>query len=374
MSKLSLFSSFKKRNNYLSVEIGEDLTSLSQLLVDREKSVHCENLIGAISLPLGVAGPVIIPNKERKVKAYLPLATTEGALVASVNRGCKAINLSCQAEIFISKKGTTRGPVFKFRSISRAKKFVNWLEENEDILRKEAEKESHHLRYLGKKIKLVANYVFVRFSFDTGKAMGMNMVTIAMARMVRVIERKTKIKCLSLAGNFDVDKKPAWLNFIDGRGYSINASVTLSKEVVEKVLKTTPTKVYKVWLAKSLIGSAASGSIGFNGHFANIVAAFFAATGQDLAHTVEGSLGLTIADVLTNGNLYFAVHLPAIMLGVIGGGTNLISQRLGIKISGAGNSEDLARRLGMAVLAGELSLTASLAEGSLADSHQRLGR
>ena len=374
MGKLVSFSSFKERNNYLSKEIGENLDSLKNLLIDNERSIHCENLIGAVSLPLGVAGPVSFSDGGKKVKAYLPLATTEGALIASINRGCKAINLSVQDEIFVSKVGVTRGPVFKFDSIRKAKSFINWLKKNEAILQKEAEKSSHHLKYLGKKVKLVANYVFVRFSFDTDQAMGMNMATIATERIIRLIKKKTAVKCLSLAGNFAVDKKPAWLNFIDGRGYSIDAAVILAEKTVKKVLKTTPANIYNVWLAKSLIGSVVSGSIGFNGHFANIVAAFFAATGQDLAHTVGGSLGLTIVELLSDGKLYFAIHLPAVMIGTIGGGTGLITQRLGLKISGARNVVDLAKRLAVAVLAGELSLTASLAEGSLAVSHRRLGR
>jgi len=374
MGKLSRFSSFKERNGYLAKKVGEDLTDLRNLLIDEEELVHCENLVGAISLPLGVVGPVSFFDDKNKVTAYLPLATTEGALVASVNRGCKAINLSASARVFTTKQGTTRGPVFKFRSISAAKKFIRWLTDNESVLRQEAETQSRHLRYLGKKIKLVANYVFIRFSFDTDQAMGMNMVTIATERMIRLIEKKTTYKCLSLAGNFAVDKKPSWLNFIDGRGYTADAEVILHAKVIKKVLKTTAERVHEVWLGKSLLGSIVSGSMGFNAHFANIIAAFFAATGQDLAHTVEGSLGLTIVEPLTNGDLYFAVHLPALMLGMVGGGTGLRSQQLGLKISGAHRVEDLVKRLTIAVLAGELSLIASLSEGSLALAHQRLGR
>jgi hydroxymethylglutaryl-CoA reductase (NADPH) len=123
-----------------------------------------------------------------------------------------------------------------------------------------------------------------------------------------------------------------------------------------------------------MLGSAMSGSLGFNAHYANIVAAFFAATGQDIAHTVEGSMGITTAKVLKNGDLYFSVYLPAVMLGTVGGGTNLATQKEAISITGAKKSAELAEVLGGAVLAGELSLLSSLEEGSLAKSHQKLGR
>ncbi|KKP36380.1 MAG: 3-hydroxy-3-methylglutaryl Coenzyme A reductase, partial [Candidatus Roizmanbacteria bacterium GW2011_GWA2_32_13] len=197
---------------------------------------------------------------------------------------------------------------------------------------------------------------------------------IATDSINRLIETKTKIKCLSVSGNFCIDKKPAWLNFISGRGKRVWAEVILKKEVVKEVLKTTPESFFEVWLAKCMIGSAMSGSLGFNAHFANIVAAFFASTGQDLAHAVEGSMGVTTSKVLKNGDLYVSVYLPAVMVGTVGGGTKLKTKQEALSIIGAKNSIELAEVLGGAVLAGEISLLASLAEGSLAETHEKLGR
>ncbi|HEX8931760.1 MAG TPA: 3-hydroxy-3-methylglutaryl-CoA reductase, partial [Patescibacteria group bacterium] len=246
----------------------------------------------------------------------------------------------------------------------------------ESLLKKTAESTSKHLRLTKIMVRSLANYVFVRFSFDTQDAMGMNMVTIATQKMTQLIEEETGIECLSVAGNFDIDKKPAWLNFIENKGIKAWAEIVIPEKVVQDSLKTTPEKIFDVWLSKCMIGSAMSGALGFNAHFANIIAALFIATGQDPAHVVEGSMGITTAKVLKNGDLYFSIYLPALMLGTVGGGTNLATQKEALTILGIENNkvEKLAEIVAGTVLAGELSLIASLSEGSLAKAHQELGR
>jgi len=369
------FKTTKERREFLEKELRVRLENISKAHVDDEKTIHCENLIGTTSLPLGVAGPITVKNEELRIKNYyLPLATTEGALVASVSRGCKAINLSGGATSFVENVGVTRGPVFETSGLGESMEFKKWLEDNFKLLKVEAEKTSSHLKLKKLEASIVGNYVYVRFYFDTGEAMGMNMVTIATDEMSRFIEKNTKVKCLSVSGNFCVDKKSAWSNFILGRGKKVWADVTLKKEVVKEVLKTTSEKFFEVWLAKCIIGSAISGSLGFNAHFANIVAAFFAATGQDLAHVVEGSMGVTTSKVLKNGDLYVSVYLPAVMIGTVGGGTKLKIKQEALSIIGTKSSVKLTEVLGGAVLAGEISLLASLAEGSLSRTHEKLGR
>ena len=155
------------------------------------------------------------------------------------------------------------------------------------------------------------------------------------------------------------------------------AEVLVPKAIVSSVLKTTPYKIEEVWKAKCMIGSALSGSLGFNAHFANVIAALFIATGQDPAHVVEGSNGITTIEVTKNGDLYCSVYLPSLMVGTVGGGTGLSTQKEGLSImsvSGTGKVEEFAGIVAGAVLAGEISLLASLAEGSLARAHQKLVR
>lgn len=371
---LNEFKTAKERREFLEEKLKIKLGTIAKAFVDSEKTIHCENLIGATTLPLGVAGPLEIKGEYVEGGFYIPLATTEGALVASVNRGCKAINLSGGTRVSVENVGTTRGPVFETSGIKESLTFKNWLNKNFNLLKSKAEKTSSHLRLKKLGTRIVGRYVYVRFYFDTQEAMGMNMATIATDLMAQFIEEKTKIKCLSISGNFCIDKKPAWLNFLSGRGKKVWAEIILKKEVVKQVLKTTPEKFFEVWLAKCMIGSAMSGSLGFNAHFANVIVAFFAATGQDLAHVVEGSMGITTSKVLKNSDLYVSVYLPAVMIGTVGGGTKLKTKQEGLSIIGAKTSIELAEVLGGAVLAGEISLLASLAEGTLSKAHEKLGR
>ena len=341
---------------------------------------NCENMIGATQIPLGAAGPITIKTLKQETKEYyVPLATTEGALVASVSRGCKAISLSDGALVKVKQLGTSRAPVFKVRNLIEAEKLIHWTQENFEYLKEITEETDTYL--LLKKIQpfLSGRFVFLRFIYDTHEAMGMNMVTIATKRAAEAIQKSLGIELLSLSGNMCVDKKPCWLNFILGRGKRVWAEAVIKKEVVKNALKTTPEKIKSVVLGKNMVGSQLSGSLGFNAHFSNIIAALFIATGQDPAHVVEGSLGTTSAEVEKNGDLYFSIYLPSLLLGTIGGGTGLATQQEALKILGLGNGTkgealELARIVGGAVLAGELSLVSALAANHLAKAHEQLGR
>ncbi|MBI3955225.1 hydroxymethylglutaryl-CoA reductase (NADPH) [Candidatus Gottesmanbacteria bacterium] len=369
----------KERREFLEKELDINFENVSvfpeSLNIASEK--NCENMIGAVQIPLGIAGPIKISGNYAKGELYLPLATHEAALVASVNRGCKAVTLSGGVNTVVKNVGITRGPVFQTKSLQGSHEFKNWLEKNFSRLTEIAQSTSSHLILLKQKIIIIGKNVFVRFSFDTSDAMGMNMATYATDKITAYIRQEIKIECLSLAGNFDLDKKPSYLNFIEGRGKKVWAEAVIDNQTVRDVLKTTPEKIHKLAVTKCYLGSIVSGSLGFNAHFANIVAAIFLATGQDAAHIVEGSLGITTTDV-SDGSLYMSIYLPDLPVGTIGGGTGLPAQTEVLKLLGVfggnegKNSMKLAEIIGSAVLAGELSLLASLAEGSLARVHRKL--
>lgn len=374
-SKPSLrnFKNSQSRREFLAKELDIKLDKIADFNFTEDQAVgrNIENLIGSTQIPLGVAGPLLL---QPTTYNYIPLATTEGALVASISRGCKAITESGGAKVLVEEVGITRGPVFKTQGIEHGLKTKDWISKNIVQISQVTQKTSSHLKLLKIDCSLVGRNLFVRFYFDTTDAMGMNMATIATQEAVKLIEQKTKSQCVSLAGNFDIDKKPAWLNFISGRGKKVWAEITLSQAILKEVLKTTPKNLADLVYRKCLLGSAISGSLGFNAHFANIIAAIFAATGQDLAHVVEGSLGITTAEVLDNGDLYFSIYLPSLIVGTVGGGTHLPTQQEALKIMKAESVLEYARAIGGAVLAGELSLLASLSEGTIAKAHQRLGR
>lgn len=344
-------------------------------------SRNCENMIGVAQIPLGVAGPLKVKSLKFKTKSYyLPLATTEGALVASVNRGSKAITASGGALADSYRVGATRGPVFKVADLVANDKLNDFLEDHFEELKKIAAETSGHLTLLKFFSRGLGRYRFVRFVFDTQDAMGMNMATIATAALVGFIESKTGAKCLSLAGNYDVDKKPAWLNVIEGRGIKVWAEVILTSKILQQVLKTEARAMYETWYAKCILGSVMAGSMSFNAHFANVLAAIFAATGQDLGHVSEGSLGVTTTEIVDGDSLHVSVYLPDLMVGTVGGGTGLATQKEALSLLGlAGgdkgkNSERFAEVVGSAILAGEISLLASLSAGTLAQAHQKLAR
>ncbi len=367
---------YKKRADFVAEETAADLDQIKKAggLLKGEQ-VHCENLIGATLLPMGVAGP--LPLKEldsgRCWSAYIPLATTEGALVASVNRGCKAISQAGGAEVLVKRVGVTRAPVFEIKDLAEAEKLRNYLKRNLEKLKKLAASTSAHLRLLRYDFFLHPPFCYLRFYFDSDQAMGMNMATIATQKLIDFIQKNTGVECVAVSGNFCVDKKPSFLNFLLGRGFRVWATAEIPRQICRKVLKTDPERIYRVYLGKNLAGSAFSGSMGFNAHFANIAAAFFAATGQDLAHTVEASLGESSVQIRER-TLFFSVHLPAVMMGMVGGGTKLKIKKQAIKITKAESSEELSAVFAAAVLAGEISLLSSLAQGSLATAHSKLGR
>lgn len=372
--KLSEFTDHKKRREYLERELRTKLPVIDRALVDEVKDIHCENLIGATSIPMGIAGPLDIVGDQVQRAVYIPLATTEGALVASISRGCKALNESGGARVNVFKTGTTRGPVFYTSSVAEGQEFLEWVQSKIDDIIAEVEKTSSHILLINLEAKLIGCYAYLRLYYDTSDAMGMNMATIATQAVISYIEKNTKVRSIAIAGNFDVDKKAAWLNSVYGRGYQGWADVVINENTLKKTLKTDAHKIFDVWIAKCMIGSAVAGSMSFNAQFANVVAAIYAATGQDLAHVVEGSLGITTMKVIDGKHLYASVYLPSLMLGTVGGGTLLASKQEALKIMGVKGSAELAEVVTGAALAGELSLLSSLAEGSLAAAHQKLGR
>jgi len=349
----------------------------------RAMKANIENSIGIVQIPMGIAGPLNVKGDYANGEYLIPLATTEGALVASVSRGISTINKSGGASSTILKKGTTRGPVLKAPDARKAREVARWANENKAEIKKVAEATDPFIKFLDVVPYQTANNLFLRFIYDTGDAMGMNMATIATDKTLAYIENKFPfLKHVALSGNMCIDKKPSALTLIEGRGISIVSEVVIPKEVVAKMLKATPEGVAEVCYRKNLLGSAKAGALGFNSHFANIVAALFLACGQDAAHVVDGSHGFTTAEVNEDGNLYVSVTLPALMVGTIGGGTGVGSQAEALKIIGVAggakeagrNSKTFAEIAAAAVLAGEISLMGALAARHLTQAHVRLNR
>lgn len=371
------------RRAYIEQEMGVKMPLIGSISIPLDDVVrkNCENMIGAIQVPLGVAGPVLIHGEYAKDSFFLPLATTEGALVASVNRGCSAISRAGGAEVRIFSDKMTRAPVFAARNIVHAREIVDWVQQHQTEIKEGAQSTTRHGKLIDIQTITAGTSVFVRLCFFTGDAMGMNMVTIASEKAAEIITEATGAKLVSLSGNVCTDKKPAAINTILGRGKTVSAGVSLTGDMIQSIFKTDAKAMVEVSVRKNLVGSARAGSLGFNAHAANIIAAMFIACGQDPAHVVEGSLCITTIDPQDDG-VYASVTLPALPVGTVGGGTRVGTQAeclslLGVAGSGEPpgvHSKKLAEIIAVGVLAGELSLIGAQAAQHLARAHIQLGR
>ncbi|WP_456394029.1 hydroxymethylglutaryl-CoA reductase (NADPH) [Thermococcus sp.] len=374
------------RRKALEKKLGVRLENIGHYSIDPERVIgkNIENMIGVVQIPMGVAGPLKINGEYARGEFYIPLATTEGALVASVNRGCSALTAAGGVKTTIIGDKMTRAPLLKCPDARRAREVAEWVRANIDYLQEKAvSKVTRHGKLGDVKPYIVGNNLYLRFEFETGDAMGMNMVTISSEEIMKVIEEHfPDVRYLALSGNLCVDKKPNAMNFINGRGKTVIAEAVISREIVEKKLKTTPELIAEVNYRKNLVGSAQAGSYGFNAHFANIVGAIFLATGQDEAQITEGSHGITLAEVTPEGDLYVSVTMPSLEIGTVGGGTRVPTQREALSIMGVAgggepagtNARKFAEIIAGAVLAGELSLLAAIAAKHLAKAHKELGR
>ncbi|KAJ3634396.1 hypothetical protein Zmor_019115, partial [Zophobas morio] len=344
--------------------------------------VCCENIIGYIPVPVGVVGPLTLNGSD----IYVPMSTTEGCLLASTHRGCKAVKLSGGVTSVLLKNGMTRAPVVKFSCVTKCLELIEWLRirENYESVKSVFESTSRFAKLLRLSPHMTGRMVYLRFRVFTGDAMGMNMISKGTEKALEHLQNLfPDMRIISLSGNFCTDKKPAAVNWIQGRGKSVVSEAIIKKDVVENLLKTTVAALVELNTSKNLIGSAIAGSLGgFNAHAANIVTAIFIATGQDPAQNVESSNCLTFLEA-QGDDLYISCTMPSVEVGTVGGGTQLPAQASCLSLLGVeGPCKDhpgehaakLALVVGGAVLAGELSLLSALASGHLVQSHMTHNR
>ena len=371
------------RRAFVEGETGTALPAVGSFTIDIDRVVkrNIENMIGTVQVPLGVAGPLRVKGEYADGSYYLPLATTEGALVASVNRGCSLITRAGGADVRIMRDGMTRAPVFAARDVVHAREVVAWVEEHAAEIRETAQSTTRHGEFLEAVTYVAGTNVFIRIEFDTKDAMGMNMVTIAGQKVGEFIERETGARLVATSGNMCTDKKPAAINLVRGRGKTVVAGVRLTDAMVADLLKTNAETLAEVNYRKNLVGSARAASFGFNAQAANVVAATFIACGQDPAHVVEGSTAITTVDRV-DGGVYVSVTLPSLPVGTVGGGTGVDTQHECLAMLGVAGGGDppgahakaFSEIIAAGVLAGELSLLGALAAQHLARAHQEHGR
>ncbi len=367
-----------QRRSILEEELDVDLSALqiSREQIGDADERNCEQMFGAVPVPIGLAGPLRIQfSSDETHDVYLPLATTEAALVASINRGCKALFQANGVRVSSEYVGITRSIAFEVNDGEAIAEKIRTLE---TVWKKVAEATSKHLKILSYEIDTKDGVLFLTINADTDEAMGMNMITIAAQAVGEFLSKELNIPMLTVAGNVDSDKKPSMRTKTQGRGYRVNVEAILPEEIIRDVLKSDSKALLRTARAKLEIGSDVAGALGKNLHVANTIAALYLATGQDVAHAVEGSLADTIVTQERDG-IRIQVKLSAILVGVRGGGTNLPAQKQCLDLmlkpkTKLGRSVQLAETIGAATLAGELSLLAAQATHTLAKAHQALAR
>jgi len=339
---------------------------------------NIENYIGMAQIPIGVVGPLRINGAYANGDYYIPLATTEGTLVASYNRGAKIISLSGGARAVCLTERISRAPGFAFNNLMESGKFVAWCVQKFPAFKQLIKKTTRHGKLNDMKTTMEGNHVYLDFEYTTGDASGQNLVTIATEAICKYIEKKSPIKprFWFVESNLSGDKKATVSSYLYTRGKKVVAEVLIPKKILTRFLHTTPEMMLEYW-KMSFVGGVQSGSIGVQGHYANGLAALFIACGQDAACVAEASMGITRIDILNSNDLYISVSLPNIIVGTVGGGTRLSTQKECLKMVdclGDQKARKFAEICAATVLAGEISIMGALAAGEFTQAHINYAR
>jgi hydroxymethylglutaryl-CoA reductase (NADPH) len=338
---------------------------------------NIENFIGTVEVPVGLAGPLELYGRHAEGSYDIPLATTEAALVASYARGARLITEAGGCSVAVVAERVTRVPVFVFATLAQTLAFTAWLAESEAVLRAVAERTSRYAKLVEVAPVVEGTRVFVRCAFTTGDAAGQNMVTIATDAIVRFVRERSPVApgTAFIDGNASGDKKATAQTMLSARGKRVVAEIEIPESLVVERLHTT-SRLLDECSRISASGSALSGAIGSQGHVANGLTALFIATGQDAACASEAAAGITRLEA-TQGGLSASITLPNVIVGTVGGGTKLPTQRAALDILAGGRalSANAFAEIATALcLAGELSLAGAICADHFASAHERLAR
>ncbi|MGK0371047.1 MAG: hydroxymethylglutaryl-CoA reductase (NADPH) [Glaciecola sp.] len=368
----------KTRQTYVSEITGVKPQKLFNLEVDLESfRGNVEHLCGVAQVPVGIAGPIKVNGEHAKGEYLIPLATTEGTLVASYNRGMKLLNRSGGIKATVVDDAMQRAPVFVFDDARQARDFGQWVADNIDEIRRQAQATDPFI-----KLRNIENYksnkfAFLRFNFTTGDAAGQNMVGRATyVACGWILENYTNIRNFYLESNMATDKKSSFINILNTRGKRVTAEVTIKRDDLIEIMRVEPKQIAQHGRVAS-IGAFLAGANNTGLHSANGIAAMFIATGQDVANVSESSAGILYSEITDDGDLYLSLTLPSLIIATCGGGTGLGTQKDCLEMlhcSGPGNALKFAEIVASVALAGEISLASAISSLDWVTSHEELGR
>ncbi|WP_306252513.1 hydroxymethylglutaryl-CoA reductase [Parvularcula sp. IMCC14364] len=338
---------------------------------------NIENAVGIAQVPIGLAGPLLVNGEHAKGTFYVPMATTEGTLVASYNRGMRLLAECGGVKTTIIERYMQRAPVFHFDDARQAREFGDWFDQHIDKIKAAAEETTsvgklHHVEQYG-----VGPMRYLRFNYTTGDAAGQNMAGKATFAACNWIAANYPEKCrFTLSGAIDTDKKHSQLNTLHSRGARVVAEVTIQNEIMTRIMRADNRALFNARLV-SHTGGMLAGTTNNGMHAANGLAAIFIATGQDAANIAESHAGITFVQLKENNDYYWSITLPSLIVATYGGGTGLATQRECLEMMdcyGKGKVERFAEICAATVLAGEISLAAAVVAGDWVESHDKYGR
>ncbi len=338
---------------------------------------NIEHFIGVAQVPIGIAGPLLICGEHARGDFLVPLATTEGTLVASYNRGMRLLSECGGVKTTVVDNSMQRAPVFMLGDALEARDFGHWVEDHLDDIRAKAEATTHSGHLVGIGQYAVGRLRYLRFNYTTGDAAGQNMTgkaTLAACEWIR--GHHPARPDFLLSGNIDTDKKHSQINMLQTRGKRVVAEVVIPQDVLRDHMGVESAQLFRMRQISN-VGAFMAGAASNGAHAANALAALFIATGQDAANVAESHAGLTYADLLPNGDYYWSVTLTSLIVATYGGGTGLPTQRECLEMLGcygSGMVDKFAEVCAGVVLAGEISLSSAVVHGDWVASHDQLGR
>jgi hydroxymethylglutaryl-CoA reductase (NADPH) len=368
----------QQRRDFVCEKTAISLDNIGHYSVDPSTTAgNIENFIGVAQVPMGLVGPLQVNGEHAIGEFYVPMATSEGTLVASYNRGARLLREAGGAKVTVVDDAMQRAPVFIFEDAREAREFGLWVEEHFEDIAEQAESTTSSGRLRDIQQFSAARMRYLRFNYTTGDAAGQNMVgkaTFVACEWIK--DNYPGIKRYMLSGAMDTDKKHSQLNTLHTRGKRVIAEVVIPSALLEKVMGITAETLFK---ARSItqVGALLAGSINTGAHSANGITATFIATGQDVANVAESSAAIVYADLDDDSNYYLSITIPSLIVATYGGGTGLPTQQECLKMmgcSGAGKVKKLAEIIGATVLAGEVSLMSAVLAGDWVTSHDALGR
>ena len=368
----------RERQGFVEAFTGQKLEHTSQYSFDPHVlRGNIENFSGVAQIPLGFAGPITVHGEHAKGDFIVPMATTEGTLVASYNRGMKILNRSGGVTVSVVADVMQRAPVFVFSNAREAREFVSWVEDNIDDIRDRAEATSSVAKLAYVDPYMASKFAYLRFNFKTGDAAGQNMVGRAtFAACSWIIDQYPGIEHFYLESNLATDKKASQVNIMHTRGKRVTAEAVIKRDVLLQNMRVEPeTLFYHAGVAN--VGAILSGANNNGAHSANGITAVFIATGQDVANVAESSAGILYTELTPEKDLYMSITIPSLIVATYGGGTALPTQRESLELLGCvgtGKVNKLAEIIAATVLAGEISLAAAISSSDWVSSHEKYGR